>query len=58
MSDFFDIKNKNELIIKLKEEGIEINYENIKNPILENEIFLNYARLYLKLIFLKTKIKN
>ncbi len=58
MSNFFNIKNKNELIIKLKEEGININYENIKNPILENEVFLNYTRLYLKLNFLKTKIKN
>ena len=58
MSNFFDIKNKNELIIKLKEEGININYENINNPILENEVFLNYARLYFKLNFLKTKIKN
>lgn len=58
MSDFFNIKNKNELIIKLKEEGIDINYENINNPILENEVFLNYTRLYLKLNFLKTKIKN
>lgn len=58
MSSFFDIKNKNELIIKLKEEGIDINYKNINNPILENEVFLNYARLYFKLNFLKTKIKN
>lgn len=58
MSNFFNIKNKNELIIKLKEEGININYENINNPILENEVFLNYTRLYLKLNFLKTKIKN
>lgn len=58
MSNFFNIKNKNELIIKLKEEGININYENINNPILENEVFLNYARLYFKLNFLKTKIKN
>lgn len=58
MSNFFDIKNKNELIIKLKEEGININYENINNPILENEVFLNYIRLYLKLNFLKNKIKN
>lgn len=58
MSNFFNIKNKNELIIKLKEEGIDINYENINNPILENEVFLNYTRLYLKLNFLKTKIKN
>lgn len=58
MSNFFDIKNKNELIIKLKEEGININYENINNPILENEVFLNYAKLYLKLNFLKNKIKN
>lgn len=58
MSNFFDIKNKNELIIKLKEEGININYENINNPILENEVFFNYTRLYLKLNFLKTKIKN
>nr|WP_317279417.1 hypothetical protein [uncultured Fusobacterium sp.] len=58
MSNFFNIKNKNELIIKLKEEGINIDYENINNPILENEVFLNYTRLYLKLNFLKTKIKN
>lgn len=58
MGNFFNIKNKNELIIKLKEEGININYENINNPILENEVFLNYTRLYLKLNFLKTKIKN
>lgn len=58
MSNFFNIKNKNKLIIKLKEEGININYENINNPILENEVFLNYTRLYLKLNFLKTKIKN
>lgn len=58
MSKFFNFKNKNELIIKLKEEGININYENINNPILENEVFLNYTRLYLKLNFLKTKIKN
>lgn len=58
MSNFFNIKNKNELIIKLKEEGININYENINNPILENEVFLNYAKLYLKLNFLKNKIKN
>lgn len=58
MSNFFNIKNKNELIIKLKEEGININCENINNPILENEVFLNYTRLYLKLNFLKTKIKN
>lgn len=58
MSNFFNIKNKNKLIIKLKEEGININYENINNPILENEVFLNYAKLYLKLNFLKSKIKN
>lgn len=58
MSNFFNIKNKNELIIKLKEEGININYENINNPILENEVFFNYTRLYLKLNFLKNKIKN
>ena len=30
MSSFFDIKNKNELIIKLKEEGIDINYKKYK----------------------------
>lgn len=58
MSKFFNVKNKNELIIKLKEEGININYENINNLILENEVFLNYTRLYLKLNFLKNKIKN
>lgn len=58
MSNFFNIKNKNKLIIKLKEEEININYENINNPILENEVFLNYAKLYLKLNFLKSKIKN
>lgn len=58
MNNFFNIKSKNELILKLKEEGIEINYVNLNNPILENEVFLNYTRLYLKLNFLKNKIKN
>lgn len=58
MSDLFNTKNKNDLIIKLKEEGIDITYKNINNPILENEVFLNYIRLYLKLNFLKNKVKN